>query len=79
LKLENGDVLSRMKKKPPILFYVGIVIAAASMIFFVLNVSLYDNPITQLTNISLLMNSFVGLMISVTQFLEWKRKANESH
>jgi hypothetical protein len=57
-----------------ILFYLSVFLAACAVLLYVVNVYHYDIPFDNKGNIGLLLTFVAMVLLSVSQFLEWKRK-----
>jgi hypothetical protein len=58
------------------LFYLSAVLAALFFLLLTLNIYQFDIPVGDRRNIAMIGSWIAALLVSMSQFLEWKRKAN---
>jgi hypothetical protein len=58
------------------LFYLSAVLAALFFLMLTLNIYQFDIPVGDPRNIGMIGSWIGALLVSMSQFLEWKRKAN---
>lgn len=56
----------------------GVIVFVVAIIFLAVNIIILNYSISETNNIGLIITAIVGGLVAISQFLEWKRKADDA-